>query len=584
MLSPAPAQAAPATIAWQDWSATTFDQAQRERKFVFLYLEAVWCHWCHVMQAETLPDAAVQARLQRNYLSVRVDHDADPLLARRYRNWGWPALIFLAPDGTEIVKRAGYQSPQDFARLLDAIVADPAPEAETGPAASTAAASANERLPPSLRAELQALHREHHDTQRGGLRTAQRYLDRNSVEWGLTLAAVGDDQQRRRTQQTLDAARALIDPVWGGVYQYSTGGRWDQPHYEKIMRSQAGVLRAYALAYGVWRRPQDRRAANAIVDYLLGMLRDPSGAFSVSQDADLVRGRKAHDYFALDDAGRRRLGIPRIDRTLYADANGQAVEALATLNEFSGDLRALAAARAAAAWVLQHRGLDGGGFRHGERDAGGPYLSDTLAMARACLALYRATAERIWLQRAIAAADFIGLHFRSEAGGFLTAARARTPVSPLPDLEENISTSRFLKLLHHFSGRPQHLEWARHGQRYLTQPQIARTPFEEAGILLADAEFGADPAHVVVVGSKQDAQAQALYATALRIPGWYKRVEWWDRSEGPLPNDDVPYPVFPRAAAYVCAQRRCSAPSFDAAVFRERATALLAASAPGERR
>jgi hypothetical protein len=43
----------------------------------------------------------------------------------------------------------------------------------------------------------------------------------------------------------------------------------------------------------------------------------------------------------------------------------------------------------------------------------------------------------------------------------------------------------------------------------------------------------------------------------------YKRVEWWDRSEGPLPNPDVAYPELGRAAAFVCAEGRCSRPLFS---------------------
>ena len=50
------------------------------------------------------------------------------MLANRFRDYGWPALIFLAADGTELVKRAGYIAPEDFQRLLQAIVDDPTPE------------------------------------------------------------------------------------------------------------------------------------------------------------------------------------------------------------------------------------------------------------------------------------------------------------------------------------------------------------------------------------------------------------------------------------------------------------------------
>ena len=108
-------------IVWQPWSNAAFEQAQAEGKPVFLYLEAVWCHWCHVMQDETFGSEAVVSLLAEHFVVVRADHDAQPALANRFRDYGWPALIFLAADGTELVKRAGYIAPDDFVRLLTAI-------------------------------------------------------------------------------------------------------------------------------------------------------------------------------------------------------------------------------------------------------------------------------------------------------------------------------------------------------------------------------------------------------------------------------------------------------------------------------
>ena len=62
----------------------------------------------------------------------------------------------------------------------------------------------------------------------------------------------------------------------------------------------------------------------------------------------------------------------------------------------------------------------------------------------------------------------------------------------------------------------------------------------------------------------KDPKAKELFLTALRTPVFYKRMEWWDKSEGPMPNPDVKYPGLPKPAAFVCAFGRCSLPLFDA--------------------
>src|SRR5271155_3689454 len=114
-------------IVWQGWSDGVFDQAKREHKFVLLDLEAVWCHWCHVMAETTYQDPHVIALMGSKYIAVRVDQDARPDLSNRYEDYGWPATIVFAADGSEIVKRQGYLNPAEMASMLQAIIDDPSP-------------------------------------------------------------------------------------------------------------------------------------------------------------------------------------------------------------------------------------------------------------------------------------------------------------------------------------------------------------------------------------------------------------------------------------------------------------------------
>src|ERR1700682_4748032 len=58
---------------WSDWGDDLFARAAAEKRFVILDLEAVWCHWCHVMEKTTYADPEVRGLLASNYLPVRVD-------------------------------------------------------------------------------------------------------------------------------------------------------------------------------------------------------------------------------------------------------------------------------------------------------------------------------------------------------------------------------------------------------------------------------------------------------------------------------------------------------------------------------
>lgn len=567
------AHAADSAIQWQGWSPKIFERAQAERKPIFLYLEAVWCHWCHVMQEQTFAQPEVQQRLARDFIAIKVDHDANPLLANRYRDYGWPALIFLAADGTELVKRAGFIAPGPFARLLQNISADPRPE--SAPDVVVAVAAGGPQLTDAQRDYLLQRHEASYDSRLGGLRTAQKFIDRDSVEYALTHARE-NPAERRKAEQTLTAALSLMDPVWGGMYQYSTGGDWLSPHYEKIMRTQAGALRIYALAYGLLGRPADLNAVNAIQSYLLRFLRAPSGAFHTSQDADLIPGQKSSGYFALNDAQRRKLGMPRIDPHHYTDANAQAAEALMTVFRYTGNAEALKSAQDAMDWVIDNRTRKKGGFHHSNQKDG-PYLGDVLSMARSALQRYVVTADVIWLKRAVNYADESHAIFRNPIAGFFGAPAAFAgPLKPRPVLEENISAARFFNLLSHYSGAPRHRAAAEHAMRFLANDAQIFNLFEEAGVLLAHEEFARDPVHLTVVGARKSSAAQALFATALQKTPWYARIEWKETPSAVLMNDDVVYPKFDRPAGYVCSGRRCSAPRFTP---EEYAAAIVGLSA-----
>ncbi|MEP6483867.1 MAG: DUF255 domain-containing protein [Rudaea sp.] len=556
----------PDGIHWLRSDTDAFVQARAQHRLVILYLEAVWCHWCHVMDEKTYGDATVRSEIANHFIPLRIDQDLRPDLSNRYRDYGWPATIIFAEDGREIAKRQGFVEPERFAKLLQAIVADPTPESKD--VIDEPHAPQESALDALTRAVLIKRHATTYDKKLGGLDIGQKYLDRDSVEYAIARALQGGEGEAAMARKTLDAARALFDPVWGGVYQYSTYGDWKHPHFEKLATVQAQYLRIYALAFASFGKSDDAAAVREIRRYLIDFLQSPDGAFYVSQDADLKPGEHSNDYFALNDAQRRKRGIPRVDRHVYALQNGQIVEALATWGELSGDKESIEQAKKAADWIVSNRALPGGGFRHDENDASGPFLGDTLAMGRGFLALYRATADRAWLIKASAAADFIAANFAQPTGGFVSA-KSSGPIAALPQLEENISVARFANLLTRYDGDAKHAAIAESALRYLASPKIALSEITEPGILLADDEFHADPLHLTVSGAKSDSAAVELFSTLQHLPQWYKRIEWWDRAERPLPNPDVAYPPTKRAAAFVCTETRCSLPIYSSAEVLE---------------
>jgi uncharacterized protein YyaL (SSP411 family) len=549
------------TIEWQPWSEAVFERAKKDNKFVLLDLGAVWCHWCHVMEEITYRDPEVVRLVRSRYVAVRVDQDSRPDLSNRYEDYGWPATIVFDSDGSEIVKRQGYIPPRPMASMLQAIIDDPTPGPSVLPDEQIVPASTA-----SLAVEVISAIRtrlvDTYDQKNFGWGTVHKFLDWNVVEYCISTSAGGKDSDfERMAKETLSAQRNLFDPIWGGVYQYSTDGDWKHPHYEKLLQFQAENLRIYSAAYARWGDPEYLKDAKQIHTYIKTFLTSPEGVFYTSQDADLVPGEHSEGYFALDDAARRVEGIPRIDKHVYSRENGWTIQAVATLYAVTDEKEYLDDAVRAANWIIARRSLLDGGFSHDEKDVAGPYLGDTLTMGNAFLALYAVTADRSWLDRALSAAKFINAHFKSDSG-FSTSVPSST-VRPAPQVDENVALVRFANLLNHYSGNVSCREIAEHAMRHLAAPVVTdRSGLQAAGILLADRELSLPPLHITVVGSKTDPAARALFLAAVKQPATYKRVEWLDESEGPLPNADVEYPRIAKAAAFLCTERSCSAPIF----------------------
>ena len=536
------------------------------------------------MDETTYRDPEVIRLLRARYITVRVDQDARPDLSNRYEDYGWPATVVFDGNGQEIVKRQGYLPPGDMASMLQAIIDDPTP----GPSvvAEEKIEYSSAAIAPALRDELEKDYLAGYDTKEGGWGFGHKYLDWDSVELAMVRAKRGDARAERMVRQTLAGEEHLVDPVWGGVYQYSTDGVWSNPHFEKIMSMQSENLRIFAMGYAQLQDAAALKAAKDIHRFLTTFLLSPAGAFYTSQDADVIEGKHSAAYFRLTDAARRKQGIPRVDTHMYARENGWAATGLAEFYAATGDAKELAEARRAIAWVEANRALAEGGFRHDAKDEAGPYLGDSIAMARAYLALYGATGDRPLLAHAEQTMRFIERNFRAKTGageaGYLTSKQPTDRAYVVhPQRDENVAVARTANLLFFYTGNADYQKMAQEAMRYLAAGPIARR-LPVASTLLVDYELSRPPLHLTVVGHKDDPGAQALFQAALRYPVWYKRLEWWDTREGRLPNPDVQYPELKQAAAFICTSRTCSPPIFQADALAVRVDKLTAIGGSGE--
>jgi uncharacterized protein YyaL (SSP411 family) len=423
-------------IHWRTWDASVFAEARAQARPILLSLSAVWCHWCHVLDETTLSDPRVIARLNRDFLPVRVDADQHPDVERRYILGGWPTVAVLTPEG-EIVDGGTYVPPDAFVHLLDeslALVRDGGPalaarlarsRTRGGSGAPTALDRGGvERAVRNLIATA--------DLEHGGFGGAPKFPHADAIE---LLLEVGEVDLATRA---LDGAARLEDPVEGGFFRYATRADFSAPHYEKMLAGNAELLAAYAHAYRLTRAPRFREIALRTARWMRRNLFDEAtGTLYASQDAD-------ESYYRLDAAQRRARPAPAIDRTLLADRACQAILALATAARELAAPELRAFAERALVPVLQLRASDGR-FHHARRPGGPPELPGQLgdqAWATLALVALGRTADAARTLHATTAT------LRSPGGAFYDAdASPLLKTRELP-VDENAAMARAELALH----------------------------------------------------------------------------------------------------------------------------------------
>jgi uncharacterized protein YyaL (SSP411 family) len=454
-----------------------------------------------------------------------------------------------------------------------------------------------------------------YDIANAGWGTEHKYMDASAMEWSFATLDAGNQLAMTKARRTLDANRNLIDPVWGGVFQYSDQVDWKSPHYEKLLSYQADDLRIYSEAYSRWHRKTDLEAAQQLYSYMTTFLSAPDGGFYVSQDAEVSDQLTGHEFYAKDDAARRAAGMPKIDIHEYSRETGWAVRALCKYYDVTGDAAALTRAERGAKWALSTRQIAGGGFSHGGAGAGGgannagsdtnrtasgptnagrraertntaddtvpagPFLDDNISMTQAFLALYRSTGNREWLRAAVATLDFIDTKLRDPRAGYISSSPIANTRGvfreSVRDVAQNAAVVRTASLLHHYTAAERHLQIARHAMRYLSGFAAAASDQFRPDILLADHDLSLAPIHITIVGGKDDPAAQSLHAAALQYPTDYLQVDWWDRREGKLPDPSISYPDLKRPAAFACTANACSTPVYEASQIQARVRSIL---------
>jgi uncharacterized protein len=315
-------------VDWYPWGDEALTRARTEDKPIFLSIGYSTCHWCHVMEHESFVDGEIAARLNRDFVSIKVDREERPDVDRVYMAFvqattgsgGWPMTVFLTPALTPFYGGTYFPPTSRWGRpgFLDLITELARVWKEDRARVDHAAAELFDRLKLATSSRVRA--GEHarvaeaealdvaieqfqlaFDTRHGGFGEAPKFPRPSELLFLLrehARRAAGGRGAHAPLLMASETLRAMAlggmrDHVGGGFHRYSVDAEWRVPHFEKMLYDQAQLTLAYLDAGQATGERFFLDVAADTLTYVLRDMTDPSGGFYSAEDADSVPPEQA---------------------------------------------------------------------------------------------------------------------------------------------------------------------------------------------------------------------------------------------------------------------------------------------------
>ncbi|MFK8037788.1 MAG: DUF255 domain-containing protein [Crocinitomicaceae bacterium] len=494
-----------AKIDWQEFGLELFEQAELSNKYIILDLKANWCHWCHVMDDSTYSSEKVIAKLNESFLAVKTDQDANPELANRYRKYGWPATIIFSPKGEEVFKNAGYINPQKFLAILEQIsngekIDEQKKRTKTYPNSS----------PQAL---LKKRYINGLDFIIGGANSNMKSINFSDYEYATNHSS---DSLLNWINLSIKGASQLVDPEFGGIYQYSTFRRWDHQHYEKLLSRQARYIKIFCIDYQLYQRQKSLENALAIYKYTNNTLKGRKPLFFSAQDADLIPGEHSEDYFKLSKKERLKKGIPKIDTNTYTNYNAHMIDALIALWVSTQKVEFLDQAELNYNDLKQSRKGANLLYSHTSINSETYALDDNLKMLKANFELYKCTQNQIYFEEARNMIDtIIKLYQQNDLA---ISYLKNNGLPPKPIIDENIDWCRLLNYAGYLYSDSTYSNLSKRIHRALMEKVLAGDIYKDGELLTIDEEINEEPLHAVILYENETYRQQAVQASLSLLP------------------------------------------------------------------
>lgn len=364
-------------INWYPWCEDAFKRAKKENKLILLSIGYSTCFWCHKMAREAFNDLDTATYLNEHFISIKVDREERPDIDLVYmeaalcmtENVGWPLNLFLTPEkkpfftGTYFPVEDGKDQISFLSlitKLQEKWIKNPEhilTVAETIYTNLTKISKKEEELKDDVLSNALWLLKSSFDNSFGGFGSEPKFPLAQQIFFLLRYWYLyRDEYALYMVEKTLDHILhgEIHDKKEGGFYRYATTKAWNEPHYEKMLYTNALMTMAYLEAYEVIRKDIYRETAEEGLHYILSRLASKNGAFYSAEDSEVSLNNEIF-----------------VDKKISVSLNGIAIAAFAMTGKALDTEMYIDVAKNACEFILKH-------FYRNKKLTGSYYIDKTV--------------------------------------------------------------------------------------------------------------------------------------------------------------------------------------------------------------
>ncbi len=107
------------TIHWHDSMAAGWQESQRRKLPMVIFVTSQNCHYCDAMKRDTWQDAGIRRRISDEFIAIELTPDRNAEALRRIGVKVFPITLVGLPEGRIVSHRKGYQSAAALNDLLE---------------------------------------------------------------------------------------------------------------------------------------------------------------------------------------------------------------------------------------------------------------------------------------------------------------------------------------------------------------------------------------------------------------------------------------------------------------------------------